>query len=84
MDEAIVEHLKKKMHVMSGSATDTYILPIQKQEAYLDFRSQYKTILGTLSSLLDPKVDEDDCDGKDTSLFKILQRIGCCATYKSS
>ena len=69
MDEAIVEHLKKKMHVTSGSATDTYILPIQKQEAYLDFRSQYKTILGTLSSLLDPKVDEDDCDGKDTSLF---------------
>jgi hypothetical protein len=69
MDEAIVEHLKKKMHVMSGSATDTYILPIQKQEAYLDFRSQYKTILGTLSSLLDPKVDEDDCDGKDSSLF---------------
>ena len=47
---AMVDHLRSKMYTVttSGSAADSYILPIKKFEAYLDFRSQYTKILKSL------------------------------------
>ena len=69
---AMVDHLRSKMYTTSGSAADSYILPIKKFEAYLDFRSQYTKIL--------KRLDEDTVTTARTR--RHLQKIKQLPTIK--